>query len=81
MSWCTGRLLPQALDALGGREQGVIAAHRVQDETLVLDLLFHLVRHRDRVVPKEELLSQLWSGAIVLPAAHSISGRRLSRGA
>src|SRR6186713_2003529 len=34
-------------------------------QPLVFDLLVYLVRHRDRVVSKDELLSELWSGAIV----------------
>ncbi len=34
-------------------------------QPLVFDLLVYLVRHRERVVPKEELLSQLWEGTIV----------------
>ena len=39
-----------------------------QDRTLqplVFDLLVYLVQHRDRVVPKDELLSKLWDGATV----------------
>jgi DNA-binding winged helix-turn-helix (wHTH) protein/ATP/maltotriose-dependent transcriptional regulator MalT len=31
----------------------------------VLDVLVHLVRNRDRVVPKDELLEEVWSDAIV----------------
>jgi DNA-binding winged helix-turn-helix (wHTH) protein/ATP/maltotriose-dependent transcriptional regulator MalT len=42
---------------LDGREQPV--------QPLVFDLLVYLVRHRDRVVSKDELLGELWSGAIV----------------
>jgi DNA-binding winged helix-turn-helix (wHTH) protein/ATP/maltotriose-dependent transcriptional regulator MalT len=34
-------------------------------QPLVFDLLVYLVRHRERVVAKDELLTQLWSGAIV----------------
>jgi DNA-binding winged helix-turn-helix (wHTH) protein/ATP/maltotriose-dependent transcriptional regulator MalT len=34
-------------------------------QPLVFDLLVYLVRHRDRVVPKEELLERLWEGATV----------------
>ncbi len=34
-------------------------------QPLVFDLLVYLVHHRDRVVPKDELLSQLWTGATV----------------
>ncbi len=34
-------------------------------QPLVFDLLVYLVQHRDRVVPKDELLSKLWDGATV----------------
>lgn len=34
-------------------------------EPLVFDLLAYLLRHRDRVVPKDELLDQVWLGRIV----------------
>jgi DNA-binding winged helix-turn-helix (wHTH) protein/ATP/maltotriose-dependent transcriptional regulator MalT len=34
-------------------------------EPLVFDLLLDLVRHRDRVVTKDELLDRVWHGAIV----------------
>jgi DNA-binding winged helix-turn-helix (wHTH) protein/ATP/maltotriose-dependent transcriptional regulator MalT len=34
-------------------------------QPLVFDLLVYLVRHRDRVVAKDELLTKLWAGAIV----------------
>ncbi len=34
-------------------------------QPLVFDLLVYLVRHRERVVAKDELLTKLWSGAIV----------------
>jgi DNA-binding winged helix-turn-helix (wHTH) protein/ATP/maltotriose-dependent transcriptional regulator MalT len=34
-------------------------------QPLVFDLLVYLVQHRDRVVSKDELLTKLWSGAIV----------------
>lgn len=34
-------------------------------QPLVFDLLVYLIRHRDRVVPKDELLSELWDGATV----------------
>jgi DNA-binding winged helix-turn-helix (wHTH) protein/ATP/maltotriose-dependent transcriptional regulator MalT len=42
---------------LGGRE--------IVLEPLVFDLLVDLVRHRDRVVTKDELLDRVWPGAIV----------------
>ena len=34
-------------------------------QPLVFDLLVYLVRHRERVVPKDELLSSLWEGTTV----------------
>ena len=34
-------------------------------EPRVFDLIAFLVRHRSRVVPKDELLDQLWSGRTV----------------
>lgn len=34
-------------------------------QPLVFDLLVYLVHHRERVVPKEELLTKLWDGATV----------------
>jgi DNA-binding winged helix-turn-helix (wHTH) protein len=36
------------------------AAEPVKIEPQVFDVLVHLVRHRDRVVPKEELLDEVW---------------------
>jgi len=35
----------------------------------VLDLLLYLVRHRDRVVSKDELLEEVWEGAFVADGA------------
>ena len=35
----------------------------------VFDLVLYLVRHRDRVVSKDELLDQLWPGVIVVEGA------------
>lgn len=34
-------------------------------QPLIFDLLVYLVHHRERVVPKEELLTKLWDGATV----------------
>ena len=34
-------------------------------QPLVFDLLVYLIRHRDRVVSKDELLSKLWEGSVV----------------
>src|SRR5688572_6456588 len=42
---------------LDGREQPL--------QPLVFDLLVYLVRERERVVPKDELLTKLWEGTIV----------------
>jgi DNA-binding winged helix-turn-helix (wHTH) protein/predicted negative regulator of RcsB-dependent stress response len=36
-----------------------------QLQPLVFDLLVYLVRHRERVVPKDELLTKLWDGTSV----------------
>jgi DNA-binding winged helix-turn-helix (wHTH) protein len=38
-------------------------------EHKVFDVLTYLLQHRDRVVPKEELLEQLWPGLVVGEAA------------
>ncbi|MEU5877005.1 winged helix-turn-helix domain-containing protein [Spirillospora sp. NPDC047279] len=38
-------------------------------EPQVFDVLVHLVRHRDRVVPKEELLDQVWGDRFVSESA------------
>src|SRR5262245_13219900 len=38
-------------------------------EPQVFDLLAHLVRHRDRVVSKDELLATIWHGRIVSDSA------------
>ncbi|WP_160937175.1 winged helix-turn-helix domain-containing tetratricopeptide repeat protein [Teichococcus coralli] len=44
---------------------------RVHVEPQVFDLLVHLVRHRDRVVSKDELFEAIWNGRIVSEAALS----------
>jgi len=41
----------------------------VSVEPLVFDLLVYLVQHRDRVVTREELLDNLWTGKVVTDAA------------
>src|SRR6185312_10289870 len=38
-------------------------------EPQVFDLLVHLIRHRDRVVSKDELLDSVWQGRIVSESA------------
>jgi DNA-binding winged helix-turn-helix (wHTH) protein len=47
------------------------AGQIVHVEPQVYDLLLHLVRHRDRVVSKDELLDAIWNGRIVSDAALS----------
>ncbi|MFK7916903.1 MAG: AAA family ATPase [Ilumatobacter sp.] len=44
-------------------------AQRIALEPRAFDVLHHLVMHRDRVVPKEELLDTLWGGQFVGEAA------------
>ena len=45
-------------------------------EPQVFDVLAYLVRHRDRVVPKEELLEQLWSNRFVSETTLTHDSRR-----
>ncbi len=52
-----------ALDA--GRRELSRAGVPVAIEPQVFDLLLHLVRHRDRMVSKEDLLDAVWGGRIV----------------
>lgn len=47
------------------------AGSRIHVEPQVFDLLVHLVRNRDRVVSKDELLDTIWNGRIVSEAALS----------
>ena len=47
------------------------AGQIVHVEPQVYDLLVHLVRNRDRVVSKDELLDTIWNGRIVSEAALS----------
>jgi DNA-binding winged helix-turn-helix (wHTH) protein len=42
---------------------------RVALQPKALDVLLYLLRHRDRVVPKEELLGQVWPGVVVSEAS------------
>jgi TolB-like protein len=51
------------LDA--GRRELTLRAQVVTVGPQVFDLLLHLVRNRDRVVSKDELLQAVWSGRIV----------------
>ncbi len=41
-------------------------------EPLVFDLLLYLLRHRDRVVTRDELLTNLWPGKVVTDAALAV---------
>src|SRR5271154_3171272 len=51
-------------------------------EPQVFDLLEHLVRHRDRVVSKDDMLAAVWNGRIVSDAtlASRISAARNALG-
>ena len=40
----------------------------VHVEPQVFDVLFHLIKHRDRVIPKDELFGAVWHGRIVSEA-------------
>jgi pimeloyl-ACP methyl ester carboxylesterase/DNA-binding winged helix-turn-helix (wHTH) protein len=61
------RFGPYELD-LARRELRVAGRVRTL-QPQVLDVLAYLVRHRDRVVPKEELLRELWPDAYVTDAS------------
>lgn len=45
------------------------AGRELKMQPRVFDVLHHLVRHRDRVVTKEELLDTLWPGSVVVDNA------------
>jgi TolB-like protein/Flp pilus assembly protein TadD len=47
------------------------AGNRVHIEPQVFDLLVHLVRNRDRIVSKDELIDAVWNGRAVSEAAFS----------
>ncbi|WP_329311159.1 alpha/beta fold hydrolase [Streptomyces sp. NBC_01262] len=51
---------------------------QIHIEPQVVDLLCHLVEHRDRVVPKDELLDTVWHGRTVSDAALA-TGLRTAR--
>ncbi|MCW8084039.1 winged helix-turn-helix domain-containing tetratricopeptide repeat protein [Sabulicella glaciei] len=53
------------------RQELRCAGARVHVEPQVFDLLLHLMRNRDRVVSKDELLDVIWNGRIVSEAALS----------
>ncbi|MGH0030853.1 MAG: ATP-binding protein [Myxococcota bacterium] len=69
--------MPPALYRFGAFELDVPrlelrhAGRRVPLQPKALDLLIHLVRHRDRVVPKDELLDVLWPDVVVTEASLS----------
>jgi DNA-binding winged helix-turn-helix (wHTH) protein len=48
-------------------------------EPRVFDLLLHLVRHRDRVVTRSELLADVWSGVVVSESALSTAVNALRK--
>lgn len=54
-----------AFDLSEDRRELRLRGREVVVEPLVFDLLVDLLRHRDRVVTKEELLRRVWSDAIV----------------
>lgn len=63
MLYCAGSLLidDQGFELrLDGRLLAV--------EPLVLEFILYLIRNRDRVVPKNELLDALWKGSCVVEA-------------
>lgn len=66
MAWSFGdyRLDPERFELSHG-------ARRVLLEPQVLSLLVHLVRHRDRMVTKDEIIEQVWQGRIVSDASLS----------
>ncbi|WP_327593386.1 alpha/beta fold hydrolase [Streptomyces chartreusis] len=51
------------------RQQLHRAGEPVHVEPRALDLLCHLIEHRDRVVPKDELLDEVWGDRFVSEAA------------
>lgn len=55
---------------------------RVELQPKVLELLFHLVRHRERVVAKQEILDAVWPDAVVTDGslARAVSLARLALG-
>src|SRR6185369_1944952 len=54
----------------------------VHIEPQVFDLIVHLVRNRDRIVSKDELIEKIWNGRIISEAALSsrINGARRALG-
>jgi TolB-like protein/tetratricopeptide (TPR) repeat protein len=58
-----------ALDA--DRRELFRGARQVQVEPQVFDLLLYLIRHRERVVSKDDILASVWQGRIVSESALS----------
>ncbi|MBL4687356.1 MAG: AAA family ATPase, partial [Nannocystaceae bacterium] len=57
------------------------AGNLVKVEPKVFDVLLYLLQHRDRVVPKDELLEALWQGSVsdsVLPRCITAARRALA---
>jgi TolB-like protein len=54
-----------------GQQQLSRAGVSVHVEPQVFDVLVHLIRHRDRVVSKDELIETVWNGRIISEAALS----------
>ena len=51
-------------------------------EPKVFDLLVHVIRNRDRVVEKDDLIAAIWDGRIVSDSAPTLaSTRRAARSA
>ena len=50
----------------------------IQDKPL--DLLLYLIRHRDRVVPRREVLREVWPGVTVGPLARNHHGNHGQHG-
>src|SRR5687767_12090980 len=49
-------------------------------EPKAFDLLVHLIEHRDRLVPKDELLESLWPGTFVTPNVLTRAMAQLRKG-
>ena len=55
--------------AARGARALTVHGREVRLQPRVFDVLCYLVRHRDRVVPKDELLDALWPGTVVVDNA------------
>lgn len=62
-----------------GRNQLRRAGSEIEIQATPLRLLVYLVRHRDRAVPKNELLDEIWPDAIVSEAALSSALKEVRR--